>query len=302
MEQADARDHGGIDGSVDYEGETFATVTTPAITSDSATSGVQATTMTMEDGDGVELFGRGSEWNLDFLLAMSTSLGGSTRAAVPSPTALGDGDMQLDTTSASAQGNGFFPPVKQKYTLMISKVPRGRASSSWGHILNSYEADEVDVAFLPPDREVPSSTSRNERKPRSAEGQRVHNASKKSNRRATRTKADCEDSSEPLRESAGPLGLVVPGMRTVLGSEDNEGASSAMSVVALGASTHSPGASDEAMADLDDGGAHLRGTETKDGSVSRLLGNGDQCRSAEALHRRRAARSAKRKATKDGVL
>jgi len=76
-----------------------------------------------------------------------------------------------------------------------------------------------------------------------------------------------DDSSEPLRESTGSLGLVVQEMCSVFGSEDNEDASSAMSVAALGALTHSPSASDDAMADLDDGGAHLHGFLGTHGAV-----------------------------------
>ena len=182
MEQGDVRDHGGIDGSGDYEGETSATVTTPAITSDSATSVVQATAMTMEDGDGVELFGRGSEgvvtttanedceradWNSDFLLAMSPSRDGSTRAAVPSPTDLGDGAMQFDTR-ASAQENGFSSPGQQQYSVRIPWAPSGSVS---GFENNTFEAIGADgfKASLPTDRAAPISTSRNGRKPRSAE-------------------------------------------------------------------------------------------------------------------------------------
>ena len=184
LEQGDVRDHGGIDGSGDYEGETFATVTTLATTSDSATSGAQATAMAMEDGDGVEVFGRGSEgvvtttankdceradWNSDFLLAMYPSRDGSTRAAAPSPAALGDGAIQFDTR-ASAQENVFSSRGQQQYSVRIPWAPNGSVS---GFGSNTFEAIGADgfKASLPTDRAAPISTSRNGQKPRSADGQ-----------------------------------------------------------------------------------------------------------------------------------
>ncbi len=63
------------------------------------------------------------------------------------------------------------------------------------------------------------------------------------------------------------MGLVIPGMRTVFGSDDNEGSSSAIPVVALGASTHSQGACNEAMDGLDGGDAHLHGSLGTHGAV-----------------------------------
>jgi hypothetical protein len=143
---------------------------------------------------------------------------------------------------------------------MILKVPRGRASSSWGILWIRTRLTRSMWHFFLLTARCPlqlHETSGNRAQLRASA---YTTPQKNSNRRATRTKAVCEDSSEPLRESAGPLGLVIPGMRTIFGSDDNEASSSAMSVAALGASTHSQGACNEAMADIDDDGAHLRGS------------------------------------------
>jgi len=201
MEQVDSdfSAHGGIGAFGDYEGDLFSPATTLAIPSDDATSGTNVTAMTLENGVEADLFGE--DWTSEFLHSMFPSLDtstfssisnnegrtdnggeefqthgsnknyvGSTHAAVPSPTALGDGDMQLDT-SALADENALLSPDKQQYTLSIPRASSGRASSSWSNSFEECEADGTNSAFLSPARAAPSSTSRNGQQPRSAAGQ-----------------------------------------------------------------------------------------------------------------------------------
>jgi len=201
MEQVDSdfSAHGGIGAFGDYEGDLFSPATTLAIPSDDATSGTNVTAMTLENGVEADLFGE--DWTSEFLHSMFPSLDtstfssisnnegrtdnggeefqthgsnenyvGSTHAAAPSPTALGDGDMQLDT-SALADENALLSPDKQQYTLSIPRASSGRASSSWSNSFEECEADGTNSAFLSPARAAPYSTSRNGQQPRSAAGQ-----------------------------------------------------------------------------------------------------------------------------------
>ena len=93
--------------------------------------------------------------------------------------------------------------------------------------------------------------TRNGPKPRSAVDKQL-----RSKRRTQKQIEVClEGTTEAPWVTAGSLELAVPEVCLSLGR--SEGASSAMSAAAHGASTHSPIANDEATTDLSSGGAYL---------------------------------------------